>query len=171
MKTAKCKMLIVEKPRGFSRTYEIFDGTTSFGGLVFRNWGYSAAEAATSQGSWLFSAKGSVAGFGQKVAAVDAKTGETVGVVEPRGLGVEADLIYKSMPVAVWRQSNWYGTRYAWVLPDGTELMRFRLKFRWKCYAEIEVLPEGECRVDYLFLLFLGVYKLKLTEVSMVVTV
>ncbi len=164
MASTKNKILVVHKPKGFSRTYEIFNNTISYGGLIFKNWGYSTAEAASSQGSWQFSYKG----FGMKIQALDSKTGETVATLVPKG-ATTGTLEYKNSESLQWESSNWCGTRYSWVRADGVELMRFKLKWKWKHYAEIEVMPEGECRVDYLFLLFLGVYRLKLTELAMVV--
>lgn len=150
------------QPKALQRTFELRDDNRLFGTLSFVKSFGSLAVASLAAGDWTFKR----VGFFRPRVTVRRRNQETdLAVFQPKGWGVEGELLFAGGPSYGWKPTNFWAVRYNFVDRAGKILVTFKPGVedsKWsdifKFQALVEIDPSASRLEDLPLLVSLGWY-------------
>ncbi len=121
-------------------------------------WWSSAVEVDAPGNRWRFERRG---WWRQRITIQTAVTGDKPASFDYRGLS-GGRLTFTDGRVYDWKQSNFWGTKWAWVTPDGQPFLGFQSGGVLRMNAAISSAPAAHDLPSLALLVFLGWYLLTL---------
>ncbi|MCC6612895.1 MAG: hypothetical protein IT320_05405 [Anaerolineae bacterium] len=142
------------QPSMWRREYELRTGNGELiGKMNRRGFWREVAEVEAVGNRWTFRRLGF---FNRRIEIQSVGTGESPAQFDYRFVG--GKLIFPDGRELVWRSSNFWSTRWAWSLPDGTPIVGFKIGGAFKINSEISLDPELADQKGLPLLIFLGWY-------------
>ena len=141
------------KVRSSKQRYELRTAEDEVLGSITRSNWTSRAEVEAPGNHWVFERKGI---FRQRVIIRSGGTGE-----EPAEYIYQSSsgrLIYPDWRVFLWKQDNFWGTKWVWMTEDGQPLIGFQTSGFLKVQGEINITPDLADEKAPSLLIFLGWY-------------
>ncbi len=123
-------------------------------------WWNSAVEVDAPGNRWRFERRG---WWNRRITIQTAVTGDEPARFEYRGMS-SGRLIFADGRAYDWKQSNFWGTKWAWVTPDGEPFLGFQSGGILRLNAEVSSAPAARDLPSLALLVFLGWYLLTLYQ-------
>lgn len=150
---------IATRPSWTSSSLELRQDGVLIGELaMLKKWSYALAEARMPERTVRFG----YSGWTMRTLFMQDETGNDIAAVKSlsswnRDTAVEIDGI-----TYTWKQKNWWGTQYAWLTSDGTELMQCHMDWWNTLHITVPNTPSS----TEMLLLFFGMYLAKMREMD-----
>lgn len=142
------------QPRAMKHVFELHCGDEVLGTIRWPSSWNSAAVAELAEGSCIFKRSG----FRQQVSLEASRSSVPTQTLHCRWTG-SATLSFPDGHAFRWKGTSFWGTRYAWSMPDGTPLVRFHLHEGFvRTGGQIDIEPFAASLPELALLVSLGWY-------------
>lgn len=127
-------------------------------------WYSNDAEVNVPGNRWRFQRRGI---FRQEIIITAAATGDEPARFHYRGINRGGELIFRDGRRYLWKQSGFFGSKWAWVTPEGEPFLGFQSGGLLRLNGQLSIAPAAESMQSLALLIFLGWHLLTLYREDM----